>query len=239
MADTKAVPEQWKAEYGHKAGTPNDYHRFYTFNWKYLFDLAAFASEYRPHLANATKYMRGNCLDFGCGIGTVSMDLARRPEVTRVDALDPCIITADFLRFRAQKHNLPTIHVLDPTRNRAKIRSTREVLEDISTNIAAPSIHSKGAWGVGYDFIYARDVLEHCWDRVDLVKVLCDCTAKGGVLVEATPIEQIMPEDGYENVRKKDYDLWDVLQEKGFERIEREYIGGMCLGHANIWRKKA
>lgn len=219
MADVKAVPEQWKAEYGHKEGQPEDYHRFYTFNWKYLFDLANFAGEYKPELANADKYMKGRCLDFGCGIGTVAVDLAKREGVKEVHAIDVCIITADFLKYRVGIHGLNNLTVLDPTFNKIGRRCTHVSL-------------------IGqYDFIYARDVLEHCIDRVNIVSALCDHVVKGGVLVEATPIEFITSNDGWENVRQQDRDLWHVLEEKGFKKIESAPTGGMSMGNTNVWQK--
>ena len=229
MADTQAVPNQWKREYGHKEGEPEDYHRFYTFNWLYLFDLANFASQYRPELANTHKYMKGRCLDFGCGIGTVAVDLCHRPEVTQVDAIDICIITSDFLRFRKRKHKAALRKlVIERPEFPHGPRSTEKWLD------------SSEEWsGPLYDFIYARDVLEHCWNRVELVKLLCNNVSQGGVIVEATPIEKIGAQDGWENVRlKPGYDLWDVLRERGFEKIESEWTGGFSLGYTNVWRKK-
>lgn len=218
MGETQAVPNQWRAEYGHGERSPEDYHRFYTFNWLYLFDLANFASQFRADLAHSDKYMKGRCLDYGCGIGTVAVHLATMDSVTEVHATDVCIITADFLRFRKNKHNLHKLTVLDPTSNTLQTRAAHIL----------PS---------SYDFIYARDVLEHCWDRVNIVSSLCDNINSGGCLAEATPIQHIGPNDGYENVRQKPYDLWDVLRDKQFERVESEWTGGFSLGHTNIWRK--
>ena len=219
LTETQAVPNQWIAEYGHQSRAPVDYHRFYTFNWLYLFDLANFADQYRPTLANANKYAKGRCLDYGSGIGTVAVDLACSDPVVSVDTIDICIITQDFLKYRKKKHGLSKISVLDPTDN--------------PTNRREPHLSLKGE----YDFIYARDVLEHCWNRVDVVKHLIAHTAKGGVIVEATPIEYIGERDGWENVRKQNYDLWDVLMECQFERVETEWTGGLSLGNTNVWRK--
>lgn len=226
MADVKAVPRQWMEEYGHRPGTPIDYHRFYTFNWRYLFDLANFAGEYRPELANAYQYAKGHCLDFGSGIGTVAVDLAQNKSVACVDAIDICIITQDFLKFRASKHELLKLRVLDPA-TVVPQRSTEQTIAKIAS------------YGPRYDFVYARDVLEHCINRVEIVKVLCEAVKHGGVIVEATPIQYIGPDDGWENVREnKDYDLWHVLKEKGFEKIESAPTGGMSLGSTQVWMKR-
>jgi 2-polyprenyl-3-methyl-5-hydroxy-6-metoxy-1,4-benzoquinol methylase len=219
LTQTQDVPDQWIREYGHNARQPVDYHRFYTFNWLYLFDLANFAEQYRPSLANADKYAKGRCLDYGSGIGTVAVDLAMKDEVASVDTIDICIITQDFLKFRKKKYGLDKITVLDPTDNEA---ATRE-----------PHISLKGE----YDFIYARDVLEHCWNRVQVVEELCKHVAMGGVIVEATPIDYIGENDGWENIRKQPYDLWDVLEDRGFVKIESEWTGGFSRGETNVWRR--
>jgi SAM-dependent methyltransferase len=215
-----SVPNLWRwIMNGNREGTANDHAYYYAVCFPYLGDLINFANQFDFSKAQAKEHCVGRALDFGCGIGTVAVEMMSIPVVNHVDAVDICIPTTDFLRYRARVHNWEKLTVLDSTRTPDNIRSSEKCL-------------------VGkYDFIYARDCFEHIHNRVEVLSVLLDHLADGGVICEASPIDNIGPEDGKENIPIKDYDIWNLLEERGFRKISSEWTGGFSLGHTNCWKK--
>jgi SAM-dependent methyltransferase len=218
LETSRSVPRFWKWMYGHREGTIDEYRYFYAICPFYLFDLANFASQLNINKANAKKYIKGKCLDFGCGIGTVAIEMLNYPEVTQVDAVDVSIVSTDFLKFRISKHKLK-INVIEPFDSVTNKRSSHKSLKE------------------KYDFIYIRDVLEHAIDRIDIIKSLIQNVSDDGVICEASPIFDYPESVGKENIKLKDYDVWNVLVDNGFKIIEREWTGGFSDGYTNIWKK--
>lgn len=217
--DLVTVPNMWKWMFGHREGTPEEHKYFYSFCFPYLFDQANFASQFNPNCANAVTYMRGRCLDYGCGIGTVTVFMQSLPSVESVDAIDINCVCRDFLSWRCVRHGLVKVNTLYETNTPSGCR--------------APHLALNGP----YDFIYARDVLEHVHNRLEVTKALIDSLAPGGVLCEATPIHKYDDSIGKENVALRDYDLWDLLVERGFKLIEEQLTGGLSSGTTKCWRK--
>ncbi|MBS1722811.1 MAG: HAD-IA family hydrolase [Armatimonadetes bacterium] len=213
------VPNLWKWMYGHREGDLDEYRYFYTACFPYLFDLANFADQFDPHIASAAKYMKGRCLDYGSGIGTVGFYMSMLDHVDHVDLIDVNPVLNNFARWRARKYETTQVRVLDPT--------------DTPTRQRRPQLALQGP----YDFIYARDVLEHCIDRMDIVDSLIDALADGGHLCEATPIDDYDETTGKENVARMEYDIWELLQDRGFTMVSAETTGGFSLGTTKVWRK--
>lgn len=215
---SRSVPRFWKWMYGHREGTPDEYKYFYTICPFYLFDLANFTSQLNMSKANSNKYIKGKCLDFGCGIGTVAIEMLKYENITQVDAVDVSIVSTDFLKYRIKKHNLK-INVIEPFDSITNKRSSHKSLNE------------------KYDFIYVRDVLEHAIDRVEIMQTLIKNISKDGIICEASPIFNYVDAVGKENIKLKEYDIWNVLQDNGFKLIESEWTGGSSDGYTNIWKK--
>lgn len=217
--ESRSVPRFWKWMYGHRIGSTDEYRYFYSICPFYLFDLANFANQFSFNKANAFKYLKGKCLDFGCGIGTVALEMLKYKKIEQIDAIDVSIVSTDFLKYRTKKHKL-MINVLDPTDNVSYKRSTHNSLKE------------------KYDFIYIRDVLEHAIDRIDIINKIIDHTSDDGVIVEASPISNYPDAIGKENISLFEYDIWNVLADRGFEIIEKEWTGGFSEGFTNVWKRK-
>jgi 2-polyprenyl-3-methyl-5-hydroxy-6-metoxy-1,4-benzoquinol methylase len=201
------VPNLWKWMYGHREGNQDEHRLFYSVAFPYLFDLANFAEQFDIKKATAYKYIQGNCLDFGCGIGTVAFELQNKAK--QVDAVDICITSIAFLEHLVKKYSLN----INPIRAYNFIPDKK------------------------YDFIYIRDVFEHMIDRVEVMQKLIDSLAQDGVICEASPIFHYDETVGKENVQLKKYDIWDVLKENGFEVIESEITGGFSESNTNLWKR--
>jgi SAM-dependent methyltransferase len=215
-----SVPNLWRwMMNGNNEGTANDHAYYYAICFPYLGDLINFTGQFDFSKAQALQYCRGRVLDFGCGIGTVAIEMMDMPSVDHVDAVDICIPTTEFLKYRARVHNWQKLTVLDSTNTPGNIRSSEKCLTD------------------KYDFIYARDCFEHIHNRVEVLDKLLEHLSDGGVICEASPIANIGPEDGKENIPIKEYDIWNLLEEKGFKKISSEWTGGFSLGHTNCWKK--
>ena len=215
-----SVPNLWKWMYGHRDGTPDEHSYFYAMCFPYLGDLANFASQFDFNKANARDFARGRCLDFGGGIGTVGLDMAELGEVDHVDVVDVAVPSLDFLKWRIRKHGIQKLAVVEPTDTPTMRRSSVDCL--------------KGK----YDFIYARDCFEHIHDRVEVMEKLLNHLADGGVICEASPIFEYDDTVGKENITKKEYEIWDLLKDRGFELIKQEWTGGFSDGYTNCWIKR-
>lgn len=215
--DANSVPRLWKWMYGHREGTIDEYRYFYAICPFYLFDLANFANQLSLEKANTFKYIKGKCLDFGCGIGTVALEMLKySPD--EIDAVDVSIVSTDFLKYRIKKHKL-NINVIDPFDPNTLKRSSHQCLDK------------------KYNFIYIRDVLEHAIDRVEIIAHLINHLDDDGVICEASPIFDYPESVGKENIKLKEYDVWNVLIENNFEIIEKEWTGGFSDSFTNIWKK--
>ena len=215
-----SVPNLWKWMYGHREGNADEHAYYYAMCFPYLGDLANFASQFNFSKANAVSYAKGICLDFGGGIGTVGLEMTELSNVSHVDVVDVCLPSVDFLRWRIKKHGLQNISVIDPTDTPTMTRSSTECLSKM------------------YDFIYARDCFEHIHNRVEVLDKLISHLRPNGVICEASPIFDYPDSVGKENVTKKEYDIWDLLKDRGFELIHQEWTGGFSDGNTNCWKRK-
>jgi 2-polyprenyl-3-methyl-5-hydroxy-6-metoxy-1,4-benzoquinol methylase len=112
-------------------------------------------------------------LDFGGGSGRNSIALARKGA--RVFYVDPGVMNAAFVAFRAKKHGLD-VTVIDP------------LIEDggqwrIDTAEAAARVG-------GFDLVIADNVLEHVVDYHLVVEKLGRALAPDGRLLECTPFKR-------------------------------------------------
>lgn len=216
-----SVPNLWKWMYGHRDGTPDEHSYYYSMCFPYLGDLANFASQFNFNKADASQHVRGTCLDFGGGIGTVGLEMAHMGNVEEVDVVDICLPSLDFLRWRIKKHNIQKLNVIDPTDTPTMVRSSTECLKK------------------QYDFIYARDCFEHIHNRVEVLDKLISHLKPDGVICEASPIFDYDDTVGKENITKQTYDIWDLLVDRGFELLKQEWTGGFSDGNTNCWRRIA
>lgn len=217
-----SVPNLWKWMYGHREGTVDEHRYFYAVCFPYLTELANFAEQFDPVTAGASTHMRGNVLDYGCGIGTVGMHMSQLPAVTRVDVVDVNPLLLDFVLWRVQRHGLgDRVNVIKAT--------------DTPSGVRQAHIAVTGP----YDFIYVRDTLEHCVDRLEIVSRLLGTLSPGGALCEATPIEGYDGAVGKENIGVRVYDIWNLLRDRGFEIVSEEATGGFSTGTTKVWKRKS
>lgn len=206
--EKKGISTQWTWMHGQREGTPEEYEFFYATNFYYLFDLIAFAGCFDITHAGADQYIKGRCLDYGCGIGTVALAMFEMQRVVEVHAADIGIILLDFLKWRIEKHGLDGLRVIDV----------------MASGRRAPHL---ALARTPYDFIYARDVFEHAHNRLEIMDSLIAALKPDGVLCESTPIwDWKNPEDPYKFIKQcgadipqKEYDIWDKLRDAGFTMI--------------------
>lgn len=131
-----------------------------------------FANAIHPYVDQLDIITEGKVLDYGAGVGCNSIILAQRG--ISVDFVEICRPQADFLNFRAKRHNLPNIHEVLPYYN-GKFEPIK-------------CIEGK------YDAIIAMDVLEHIPNYHIVVKHFIDCLNPGGIIIENSPFEPSAPD---------------------------------------------
>jgi 2-polyprenyl-3-methyl-5-hydroxy-6-metoxy-1,4-benzoquinol methylase len=187
-----------------------EYGWFYRGSRVYLFTAGAEPWARALEHAGAGKRV----LDFGGGGGRNSIAMARKGA--QVFYVDPSVMNAAFVAFRAKKHRLD-ITVIDPL------------------------IERDGAWridtadavlGVGnFDLVIADNVLEHVVDYHLTVEKLAKALAPGGRLLECTPFK-----------REKAYLFggpapWDVHLPPSMPMVEAARRAGLVPAGSGLWER--
>jgi 2-polyprenyl-3-methyl-5-hydroxy-6-metoxy-1,4-benzoquinol methylase len=106
-------------------------------------------------------------LDFGAGVGCNTIELAKR--CASVDFLEIGVIQAEFVRFRADRHNLSNVSMIFPFHN----------------GQFDPINCIKGT----YDAAVAMDVLEHIPNYHVPLRHIISCLEPGGLIIENSPFD--------------------------------------------------
>ncbi len=145
---------------------PKDYSDltwFYRCNAMYLFGNAI-----HPSVALLNDVTDGEVLDYGAGVGSNTIELAKRG--CNVDFVEINRIQADFLRFRAVRNHLNNIKEILPY-HEGKFDPILCVQKK-------------------YNVIVAMDVLEHIPDYHYVVERFIACLKPGGVIYENSPFDE-------------------------------------------------
>lgn len=140
---------------------------FYVEGKTLIYDLAEFNAQdwyMRSRLTPLSKVNDSCLLDFGCGIGTMALELAlRRNEVY---AYDPNKKNLEFARFRKEKFGLSKVHFVDS-------------LDDVDFSKVK--------------VVYAIDVFEHIKDTYPVLKDLRDRMKPKTKLLQVSPWDHKHP----------------------------------------------
>jgi 2-polyprenyl-3-methyl-5-hydroxy-6-metoxy-1,4-benzoquinol methylase len=135
---------------------------FYRCSSAYLF-----ANAVHPYVSSLDIITEGKVLDYGAGIGCNTIALAKRG--ISVDFVEISRIQADFIKFRAERHNLANIKEVSPYCE-GRFDPLKSVVGD-------------------YDAIIAMDVLEHIPNYHIVVKHFIDRLKPGGMIIENSPFD--------------------------------------------------
>ena len=147
--------------------SPKDEHEltwFYRCSSAYLF-----ANAVHPYVSELDIITEGKVLDYGAGIGCNTIGLAKRG--IDVDFLEISRLQADFIKFRAERHNLQNVKEVRPYHD-GKFDSVLCIQEQ-------------------YDAIVAMDVLEHIPNYHIVVKRFIEKLKSGGIIIEYSPFDEV------------------------------------------------
>ena len=163
---------------------------FYRAGSAYLFGNAV-----HPYASVLDIITGGTVLDFGAGAGCNTIGLAKRG--IRVDFLEINTLQADFIRFRAERHNLQNVRGIAPYHE-----GEFDPISCITER---------------YDAVIAMDVLEHIPDYHRFVAHFIERLNPGGLIVENSPFD---PEAGDIAIHlRPSIPLKEAMA--GMERMER------------------
>lgn len=131
-------------------------------------------------LKNKLNIANGKCLDYGSGVGTHSIYLMQRNNISWM-------------------YDMPESPLLDFALKRIKYRNLFSKFRAVYlTKLSIPS-----NW---FDYVNCLDVLEHCFNPLEELMVIYDCLKVDGLL-HLQVSEMVKPSSGH---FKKSIDIWKI-----------------------------